>query len=209
MTDQWTNRLSDYLDGHLGAAERAALEAHLRECGGCRATLAELRRVAARARALEDRPPATDLWSGIAARIQIRPAARRWRVSVTVPQLLAAGVALVLVGGGAAVALLRNRTEPTPPPVPAVVPVTTGWTSYATAITRLEAALAENRSRLDTATVRVVERSLATIDRAIADAQRALAADPASAYLNHHLAHTMQRKVELLRRANALAGAAG
>jgi len=207
MTDQWTDRLSDYLDGHLGAAERAALEAHLPECGGCRATLAELRRVLARARTLEDRPPATDLWSGIAERIQIRPAARRWRVSFNVPQLVAAGVALVLVGGGAA-ALLRNRPQPTPTPVPAVVPVATGWTSYAMAITRLEAALAENRGRLDTATVRVVEQSLATIDRAIADAQRALAADPASAYLNHHLAHTMRRKVDLLRRANALASAA-
>ena len=62
MKDQWTDRLSEYLDGELGAAERAALEGHLATCAECGATLAELRRVVARARALDDRPPTADLW---------------------------------------------------------------------------------------------------------------------------------------------------
>jgi anti-sigma factor RsiW len=211
MTDQWADRLSDYLDGHLAAAERAALEAHLPDCAGCRATLAELRRVVARARTLEERPPEVDLWPGIAGRIGGRRVARWRRVSFSVPQLLAASIALVLVGGGATVALLSRRQDVAPAVAPAergvVVPVA-GWTSYASAVAQLETALAQNRSRLDTATVRVVQQSLATIDRAIADAQRALAADPANAYLSQHLAHTMRRKVDLLRRANALAGAA-
>jgi len=50
----------------------------------------------------------------------------------------------------------------------------------------------------------VIERNLASIDSAIAQAQRALAADSASVYLNSHLAETRQRKLELLRRAAAL-----
>jgi len=58
MTDQWTDRLSEYLDGELLTGERTALEQHLLGCADCRATLAELRRVVARAQALDDTPPA-------------------------------------------------------------------------------------------------------------------------------------------------------
>src|SRR5690242_18238701 len=101
MTDRWMDRLSEYLDGTLAPAERQGLEAHLAECAACTATLAELRRVVARAGALDDRPPAADLWPRIAARLGGRgallPFARRSarRVSFTVPQLAAAGIALV------------------------------------------------------------------------------------------------------------------
>jgi hypothetical protein len=77
--------------------------------------------------------------------------------------------------------------------------------SYAAAVADLERVLAEGRGRLDTTTVRVIEQNLATIDRAIAEAQRALAADSGNMYLNTHLAETMRRKLELLRQAASLA----
>lgn len=217
MNDQWTDRLSQYLDGELPAAERAALDTHLATCAACRATLAELRAVVARAQTLEDQPPATDLWPGIRAGITpVAPArgagARHpWRVSLGVPQLLAASVALVLLTGAAMWLALRPSAEQ-PLPV-AIAPegplgggTAVGWTVRTDmAVAQLEGALARNESRLDTATVRVVRHNLAVIDRAIEQAQRALAADPGSAYLNLHLARTMRRKIELLRRANALA----
>ena len=41
--------------------------------------------------------------------------------------------------------------------------------------------------------------------RAIAQAQHALRRDPGNTYLNLHLAKAMRQKIELLRRANALA----
>ena len=78
---------------------------------------------------------------------------------------------------------------------------------YAAAVADLERVLAQGRSRLDTATVRVIEKNLGIIDRAIRDAQSALAADPANSYLNLHLAQEMRRKLELLRQAAVLAGA--
>jgi uncharacterized membrane protein len=104
---------------------------------------------------------------------------------------------------------------PAPPAIaPVVAPTPDGapaaWSgdaSYDLVIARLEQLLAQNRTALDTATVRVLEKNLEIIDRAIAEARAALAADPASAYLNHHLARTMRRKVDLLRQASALAGA--
>ena len=35
MHEEWTDKLSDYLDGELEAADQAAVEAHLRECAEC------------------------------------------------------------------------------------------------------------------------------------------------------------------------------
>ena len=196
MSDPWADRLSEYLDGELQADEQEMLASHLRECPECAATLADLRRVAGRARALTDHEPATDLWPGIAARIGVttpsagapvvaltRRSGRRW--SFTLPELAAAGIALMVLSGGA-VLMLRPGTAPvavtpaTTPPA-ALTPMTASQRSrrggYDDAVSDLERVLADGRGRLDTATVRVIERNLAVIDTAIAQAQRALAAD--------------------------------
>src|SRR5207247_9536933 len=128
MKDQWTDRLSEYLDGELAAPERRALEAHLASCDGCRTTLDELRRVVTNARALGDRPPTADLWPAVAARIGLasraRPVARRF--SFTMPQLAAASVVLALLSGGAAWLIVRPGTISTLPvviSVPAPAPL--------------------------------------------------------------------------------------
>jgi hypothetical protein len=63
------------------------------------------------------------------------------------------------------------------------------------------------RDRLDPRTVSVLEKNLTVIDSAVAEAQRAVAADPANAYLNSHLVRTLRRKVELLRQAATLVSA--
>jgi anti-sigma factor RsiW len=227
MSDQWTDRLSEYLDDELPPAERAALEAHLRHCVACGAVLADLKRIVGRARALEDRLPERELWPGIAARIGAGPAdvvpidaarhRRRW--SFSLPQLVAAGIALMALSGGAAW-LLHPGMPPAavatrPDSAPAAARAGSSLValasanraagrSYAAAVGDLERVLEEGRGRLDTTTVRVIERNLATIDTAIAQAQRAVAADSGNLYLNSHLAETMRRKLELLRQAAAL-----
>jgi hypothetical protein len=222
MSDQWTDRLSEYLDGELDAATRAGLEAHLAGCAECLATLTELRSVARRAAALEDRPPARDLWPGIASRIgletdelAIRRRARR--VSFTVPQLAAAGLALIAVSAGLAWVAMRGSRSPSiagNSPAPVVTPVaqSASWMpkvegSADAAVTELRATLDAGRrsGRLDSTTVATIERSLVVIDSAIAQAKRALEADPGSAYLNHHLAETYRRKLSLVRQAARIA----
>jgi anti-sigma factor RsiW len=226
VTDRWIDRLSEYVDGSLEAGEALALEAHLAECAECAATLAGLRAVTARAAALPPREPARDLWPEIAARLAPRSAERPSlavalatalrgffasltvrRLSLSLPQLAAAALALVLVSGGAVWIAFRARPTPAPAPAPVALQpapapeaASVGFAQYDAAIAELERALSARRASLDTSTVRVVEQNLATIDRAIAEARRALAADPTDPYLHDHLANTMRRKMGLLRR---------
>jgi hypothetical protein len=117
---------------------------------------------------------------------------------------------------GGAVWLLRSPAQQNLAPVVATVPGNpqainaavdprgTASQSYASAVADLERVLATGRGQLDSTTIRVIEQNLAAIDRAIAQAQSALDADPANLYLNTHLAETMRRKLDLLRQAAAL-----
>jgi hypothetical protein len=139
---------------------------------------------------------------------------RSRRFSFNVPQLIAASIALVLVSGGGMWVALHKPATPVASTVFTPGPDSTSWVPVAVwtgrtdaAIADLQEALKRNESRLDTSTVRVVRENLALIDRAIAQARVALAADSGDAYLNLHLADTMRRKLELLRRINAIAAA--
>jgi hypothetical protein len=135
MHEEWTDRLSEYLDGELSADEQRALESHLRACAPCAAVLNDLKRVVARAQAAgaAARPPQADLWAGIAERIDasrtwaggagpladvtsFRGRARR-RVSFTLPQLAAAAIVVAAVSGGLAWQL-RPALSGTPEGVP-------------------------------------------------------------------------------------------
>ena len=217
MDEHLGERLSAYVDDALEGAALAAAEAHLAGCAECRAAVEDLRRVVGLARALDDRPPERDLWSGIAARIGgekgalVLPLARRRRFAFSIPQLAAAGLALSLLSAGAAgtaVHFLAGPGEAAPfasaplDPVARHVAQTAG--PYDAPITELEAILAARRGELDSSTVRTVEASLRVIDQAIAQARAALVKDPNNSYLNGHLRSTLDRKLDLLRRAAML-----
>lgn len=215
--DSFTDRLSEYLDDELTSEERAEIEAHLRGCGACRSVLEELRAVQARAASLPARAPDADLWPGIEARLGSRTsvmpfrqrAARRF--SFTVPQLVAAAAALMLVsGGGVWLSQLGGRATSLPPlaatdnPDTGIAPVSIVDPRYDEAINDLEQALEAGRSQLDAKTVQILEANLRAIDQAIEQSRKALEADPANVYLHSHLAEARQRKLALLRRASAL-----
>lgn len=242
--DQWTDKLSDYIDGELSSAEREALEAHLLQCAQCGETLQQLRAVVARAGQVLDRPPVNDLWTGIAARIAQPelPARRARSIAFSVPQLMAASVVLMLLSGGSMYLMLHGdkdapvqqvavatpaahsttsipqpaARDSEPAPVASALPVsarrpapvavsTASESSYSTAINELEGAL--HTAHLDSTTVRVLEKNLRIIDKAIADARDALGNDPGNPYLNHYLDETMQKKIQILRRATGIARA--
>ena len=68
--DEFTNRLSDYLDGDVDASTRIAIEAHAAACDECGALVADLRTLQVDASKLPELSPTRDLWAGIAARIE-------------------------------------------------------------------------------------------------------------------------------------------
>ena len=225
MTD-WTEKLSDYLDGDLSGDELAKLEAALHGDAELRRVVEELRAVKNTAASLPQQSPQSDLWSGIEARIQASERgavvplssaghARR-RFSFTLPQLAAAAVALLVLGSASVwVAMSAGAggletgspiaVAPTPETGFVSAPGEGSTFSYEATIQDLEEQLQIGRDRLDPKTVAALEGSLATIDRAIARAQEALEADPASVYLNRHLADARTRKLRVLQQAAWLA----
>lgn len=235
MSDQWSERLSEHLDGQLSAEEARRLEEHLESCASCRRTLGELRAVVAGARALEDRPPSRDLWPGIeealhGGRAESERAdvvalaaagrgrsARFRRVALSIPQLAAAAVLLLMVGGAATWATapaLRGGPGVEAPARSAdaggaVYPASTDPAGdaephAAPEMAELEETLARNRDRLDPNTIRIVERNLAIIDRAIRESRAALAVDPGNPFLEEHLEGALERKVDYVREAARL-----
>jgi hypothetical protein len=137
------------------------------------------------------------------------------RFSFSLPQLAAAALFVALLSGGTAWWAMRALM-----PAPAGKPVSPataapGGTAaggvdastadfeirrYDEAVADLQHVLQENRGRLDPETVKTVETNLAAIDVAIAQARRALIADPANPYLTGHLADQMKRKIRVLQR---------
>ncbi len=190
----------------------------------CALVVRELRAVAERASTLADRPPTQDLWSGIAARIDVPGAGEvirlsdaraRRRFAFTLPQLLAASIALILVSAGGAHLIRQAGPEQAPVALqqgePELMQVALGSAAvqrYDHAVTELSQVLEAGRQRLDPNTIRILERNLQLIDGAIAEAMQAVADDPASVYLQAHLAETMQRKLAVMRQAADLITAA-
>ena len=223
MNDRFTNSLSEYLDGDLSSHEQSELERHLDSCAACRETIAGLRAVKQRAGALLDPPTPDDLWAGIASRIGsagstrasgshvlVLPRRHGWRFGPA----LALAASVVVVAGGA-FWFARGGRLPGAAPV-AGVPTgiaaeTTHYASFDAArvdgeIAQLQQALDRGRGRLDPATVQVLDRNLAVIRQAAADARRALEKDPANRELQDYFADTVQSKLDLMRRATAMVG---
>jgi anti-sigma factor RsiW len=138
MHEEWTDKLSEYLDGELPDEDRHAVESHLSGCAHCTAVLTDLQGIVAKAQALDPRPPRLDLWAGVAERISDpragtaiglgadrragapgandvrtfpQPAARVMRrISFTLPQAIAASLVIALLSGGL-VWLVAGRSE--------------------------------------------------------------------------------------------------
>lgn len=230
MTDRFQSRLSEYVDGELTPEERELVERHLDDCDECAGIADDLHEVRARAAGLPERHPATDLWSGIEARLaggdagagttplDARRGIRR-RIALTVPQLAAAALTLASVSAAGAWLTLRGTAGSDAPagegsgvaaPAPDAVlaaddVVRSGAERYAEAIAELEAALFDSDTPLPPETAERVRRALTTIDRALEDARRALRAAPGDPYLRQHVTETMRRKAEFLRNAVRLA----
>jgi len=213
MNENWTDRLSEYLDGELGRGATEALEARLAADAGLRTTLDELRAVKTAAANAAGAAPATDLWPEIRDRIEVAPVVSPRRIiTVTIPQFAAAAGIMMLLGvglarmGGDAIpgSIGSDAMAGVESPAEAQFVSTDDPVRYSLFVEDLEARIEAGRGLLDEETIRVLEQSLAKIDQAINQAQAALEVDPNSTYLNQHLASARARKLRLLENATAL-----
>ena len=201
--------LSRWLAGDASAAEERELDAAAAADPTLAAELTAHRRVLAAVRSLPAaRAPERDLWPEIAARLA-PPRRSRW------PLALAAGLALVAVG----LALAGRRLAAPDPRFaaveawrPAAAPAGARLAAYAETADELSAIGAElrraieaRRDALPPETRRLVFDNLATIERALADIEAALAERPADAALARTYIAYREREIALLRQANRLA----
>jgi len=218
------DELQDYREGLLLPEEHESIRAHLDECSSCQQ---ELEALSTLMDGLGELPveaePSRDLWPQIEWRVSggsapaqpDSPRIRRnpWR-QVTLPawQLFAASITLVVISGGVMWAALSGTPQGPLPLAPApfresmAQPV--GWETalgeYNEAVADLEGVLERGREVLDRETVRILEESLLTIDRAVQEAQDALSQDPGSKILRRFLSESLRRKVDILRQAAAV-----
>ena len=95
-----------YVDGELGTARVARVEAHLVDCASCRETVVALRDGRAFARAIEPVPARTNGWSALEAAMASGVTPRAARPKLVVPRLVPRLSALALTGWTVAAAAL-------------------------------------------------------------------------------------------------------
>lgn len=229
MSAHPTEKLSEFIDDELAAPERARVESHLSSCSQCARVVDDLRAVVSAARAVEDSRPAADLWPAIARRLAPRHQGPRVvaidsrrgprRLSFSIPQLVAASLAVALLSAGAVWMAIRDGGAPfessATGPAGSGARVTgvsdaggaapQGFAEYEAAVADLERLVDEIADDIDPEARRAIDQNLAIIDQAIQQTRGALEADPDDVYLNTHLASTMQRKIDVLQEATRLA----
>ena len=190
------DHLDAYLAGRADPELGASMERHLAGCADCRAdrdALVRLRPVLASLP--REIPPAEDLWRGISPRLR-RPAGRQVRLPLWA--LIAAGLALVAGTSTLTVTLTRRAS----PPVAAAFDAAEA--RYVQAAMDLSSLYARQRDSLAPETRAVLERNLATIERALGEAREALEHDPANPALEAVVLAAYRQKIDFLQRASTL-----
>lgn len=162
------------------------------------------------ARLPEAQEPARDLWPEIRARVdaervqELPVAGGARRGGRMIPLRFAAAAAVVLVAG---TATLTWWSRPTGFPMESDSTATAiySFASYERSAEELSTLLAQRSAKLDPATREVLERSLRTIEEALAEARAALEREPASAEMRSFVEAAWRQKLDFLRRANDVA----
>ncbi len=204
--DQW---LDAYLEGGLTPMQVDEVQAHMAACPPCRAHAEEMRVVLSAATALpRSIAPPRDLWPDISSRLPTRRGTPTSRIAAWSRWVPLAAAAAVLITVSAAITYRFSRPSAPGPDLTAAVPASVvGFAAdreYVLAAADLQRVLTEGRGRLAPSTVELLERNLAVIDAAIAEARAALEADPANADLRALLWGAHRQKLDLLDRATRL-----
>jgi hypothetical protein len=212
---QYRNSIHEAVDGTIGSIRRAELELHVDGCEGCRALLADLRRIREAGAALPPLDPPARAWLQIAGRLRqegriTEAAASPSRRAPYVGWLAAAAAVILAV---ASAVLLLPRSSPAPAPQTAAASPAAGDTrsvetvqtevdaaqqQFEKAIAELEKVAKANQQALDPETSATIDKNLGIIDQAIAENRAAVTSEPASVAARETLFQALRSKVSLL-----------
>jgi len=210
-------RLDAYVEGRMTRPEAAELEVHLAACESCTRRMEGLRQVLDMASRLpRSVEPATDLWPGIAARLDRPGTVVRGRFGSGSRPWLAVAALLVLSVTAVLIAYTVGRSQARQVVVqlratPLAVPASLGSDSiesvtaeFGEVRAELLEALEQRRGTLSDETLSVVNDNLEVIDAAILRITAALETDPNNRLLRGQLTSAYQQQIQLLWRANRL-----
>jgi anti-sigma factor RsiW len=223
--DQVEMDLSAFADGTLDTARRAEVEAHVRACAACAGLVRDLRQIRTAAGALGSPAPPAHVWLEVAGQIRLsggvtspadaalrpsRSRAARW-------QWIGIAAALVITTLGLYVVTTRSpqpgRTSASAPAGNAKTSVTVESVQddlrqaealYTGAIAKLEAIAKSDSGAITPDVAAKLQRSLTTIDTAIAESRSALNEHPESTSARDSLFEALRQKVAVLQQTVAL-----
>lgn len=213
--------LSEYVDRHLDVAQADEVRAHLSICADCRGLADDLDRLRGVAQHLGPITPPVHLWLEIAGRVRlddggaVNPESRASAVAPFRPraemwQWLGLAAALVVVTLGVYAIAQPDPAAPAPvvadtsnaTEVPTVETVEETMrraeAEYEKAIAQLEQMVKSGDASVSTTTVATLQRSLTTIDSAIAETRAALTENPENQPARTSLFEALRNKVTLL-----------
>ncbi len=122
--NQFEEMISDYIDGALETGEHTMIERHLADCESCRALRDDLLQLVHFSRHLPEHTPSNAVWTAIQTqvkaerRVGLRQRVARWMArleernfSLSLPQLAAGALALILVAVVLSVVLRRETGQ--------------------------------------------------------------------------------------------------
>ena len=182
--------------------------AHIEGCANCARYRERLAAILDPSSVLaEEIPPPTDLWPGIASRLETTEKRKTWRLPNFLPLAAAAGIAAILVASlfslpprqSDTVAALPIQTPETDPALaPARLPAETVEIGFVqTRAVLMKRVEAQKRGAVPER-VAALERTLSTMDSAIQDIHAALERDPYNSSLLFKLSDTRRRELRLL-----------
>ena len=159
----------------------------------------------------EEIPPSSDLWSGIASRLEAteKPKEERkiWRLPFFIPLAAAAGIAAIFAASlfslssqeSENVAMLPGREVEAAPAVATYrLPVETVEIGFVQTRGVLMKRFEAQKRSAAPEQIAMLEQMLATMDSAVQDIHAALESDPYNASLLFKLSHTRRRELRLL-----------
>ena len=197
MTDAWTDRLSDYLDGELDQKSHDEAAQHLECCAQCRATLRDLRRIRDWASTLQ--PDAGDAREWTALELRIRRRAN-FTLGLRVAAMVLGAIGLAALAWYATGGPGGEVVGGTAIDAGASVVPSSGDVDYAAEVHALETLLRERGHDLDPRTRKALQAGLESIHETLAMVRQELARNPQNGLLRELELRSRQQKLSLLNR---------